>query len=386
MFLYLVIDVIAVVMLGFLVILAKFQKSVRNVNLHIGKNQKQDLEKVKRKMEKADYSSAIKLRNKSWENNRYIPSWVDINGVDIDHFCTRPDIAKLCWENLYNYLKKEKVDLSQYQFIEPSAGLGAFYNLLPKGRRIGIDIVKSNSNFIQQDFLSWQPKNKKQKYICVGNPPFGYRAWLALAFVNHAGLFSDYIAFIVPMAFQSDGKSNVKDRVNGFHLVHSSPLPADSFVDINGKIVKVNALWQIWKRGNVIKPIEKTCDNYLDLFTVDMRKERKCGHNRLHEADFFLQRTFYTEPPKLVKSFDQVKYVCGYGLVIKQNKNDVLKALKNTDWRVYSNLASHNCRHISMGHIRKALIDVGFIDNEIQIRITSDDTNYKPIKIINQNC
>jgi len=25
----------------------------------------------------------------------------------------------------------------------------------------------------------------------VGNPPFGYRAWLALAFVNRAALFAD---------------------------------------------------------------------------------------------------------------------------------------------------------------------------------------------------
>lgn len=337
-------------------------------------------------MEKTEYSSAIKIRNKSWKKNEYIPDWVNIEEVDIDHFCTRLDIAKLCWENLCKYLAGENVDLSQYKFIEPSAGLGAFYDLLPKKRRIGIDIVKSNPDFIQQDFLSWQPENKKQKYICVGNPPFGYRAWLALAFVNHASLFSDYIAFIVPMAFQSNGKSNVKDRIKNFHLVHQSSLPADSFIDINGKPVKVNALWQIWKKGKVIKPIEKTCDNYLDLFTVDMRKERKCGHKRLHEADFFLQRTFYTEPPKLVKSFDQVKYVCGYGIIIKKNRDKVLKILQNADWNIYSNLASHNCRHISMEHIRKALINAGFIDNEVQIKIDVYGTNNRPLSFINKNC
>ena len=330
-----------------------------------------------------EYLSAIKIRNNYWKNNKYIPNWVDINEVDLDHFCTRPEVAKSCWDIFIQYLKKENIDLSKYKFIEPSAGVGAFYDLLPKNRRIGIDIVKSNPDFIQKDFLSWQPEDKNQKYICVGNPPFGYRAWLALAFVNHAGLFSNYIGFIVPMAFQSNGKSNVKDRIKNFHLVHQSSLPANSFIDVNEKPVKVNALWQIWKKGKARKLIEKTCNEYIDLFTVDMRKERKCGHKRLHEADFFLQRTFYTKPPNLVKDFNEVKYVCGYGIVFKKNRDKVLKTLQNADWKVYSNLASHNCRHISMEHIRKVLIEAGLIDKEVQVKL--NDPRNRPISFADKD-
>jgi len=314
-------------------------------------------------MTEIDRDSAIKIRNKAWQNNSNIPSWVNINEVDLDHFCTRPDVAKSCWHKFRKYLKKEKLNLAEYTFIEPSAGLGAFYNLLPDGRRIGIDVVKGNPEFIQQDFLSWRPSEEK-KYIVVGNPPFGYRAWLALAFLNHAGAFADYIGFIVPMAFQSNGKSNVKDRVKGFHLVHQSKLPVNVFIDVNGKSVKVNALWQIWKKGNGIKKAEKTCNSYIELFTVDLRKERKCGHKRMNQADFFLQRTFYTDPPKLVKTFSEVKYVCGYGIIIKKDRGRVLKVLSNADWKVFSNLASHNCRHISMEHIRKALINSGLMDKK----------------------
>jgi len=332
-------------------------------------------------MEKIDIDSAIKFRNKKWQDNKYIPKWVNIEEVDLDHFCTRPEVAKVCWDKFLKYLKKEKVNLSEYTFIEPSAGLGAFYDLLPKDRRIGIDIVKGNPEFIQQDFLSWQPEDKSKKYICVGNPPFGYRAWLALSFVNHAEKFSDYIAFIVPMAFQSNGKSNIKDRIKSFHLVHQSSLPIDSFIDVDDKIVKVNALFQIWKKGKVKKKIEKTCSEYIDLFTVDMRKERKCGHQRLHEADFFLQRSFFNEPPKLVKSFSEVKYVCGYGIILKKDKSKVLEVLKNTDWRKFNNLASHNVKHISMEHIRKALLNAGFIDKERKDKqITLND---KPHRAIN---
>jgi len=306
---------------------------------------------------------ATQVRNKSWMTSQYIPTWVNIDDVGLDQFFTRPSVAKDCWKSLSNYIKMSGAKMAHYKFVEPSAGLGAFYDLLPEGKRIGIDVAQFRPEFVQHDFLSWTPILNGYSYACIGNPPFGYRAWLALAFLNHAAMFCDYVGFIVPMAFQSRGKSNVQDRVAGLHLVHSSPLPADSFVDANGNILRVNTLWQIWARepGKKIDG-PKTCDQYIDLFTVDMRKERLCGQKRIHEADFFLQRTFYTDPPSLVTSFDQVKYVCGYGIVIKRNMHKVLQALKNADWKKHSNLASHNCRHISMCHIRAALTDAGIID------------------------
>ncbi|MDE0090767.1 MAG: hypothetical protein OXP12_05380 [Thaumarchaeota archaeon] len=212
--------------------------------------------------------------------------------------------------------------------------------------------------------MSWSPKNKYGHYITVGNPPFGYRAWQALAFVNHAATFSDYIGMILPMAFQSEGKGSPKHRVRGAQLLHSKPLPPDSFVDEYGRAIKVNALWQVWRRGiNHRQAEENTCDTWIDLFTVDVRKERLCGQERLGEADWFLQRTYFGQPPSLVRDFSKVRYGCGYGIVIKRRKRDITRVLNNTDWRKYSNLAMHNCRHISMCHIRQAIIDNGFVDN-----------------------
>ena len=231
--------------------------------------------------------SAIELRNKTWVKSNYIPKWVEIENVGLDQFFTRPIIAKQCWTSLCNYMVSDGADISYYNFVEPSAGLGVFYDLLPENRRIGIDVASFRTDYIQQDFLSWMPKKNGYGYACVGNPPFGYRAWLALIFLNHAALFSDYVGFILPMGFQSRGKSNLIDRVRGLYLVHSSPLPADSFVDVDGKTIKINALWQIWARKkNGKNPNIPTCDKYIDLFTVDMRKERLCGQKRLHEADF----------------------------------------------------------------------------------------------------
>ena len=300
-------------------------------------------------------------RNRAWENCSLIPTWVDRESVGLDRFYTRPEVAKECSEDLYEVMREDYADLSNYHFIDPGAGTGVFYDLMPAGRRIGIDLLPARPEFIAHDYLTWTPTSGR-KYAVLGNPPFGYRAWLALAFVNHSAQFADYMGLILPMAFQSDGKGSPKHRVRGAELVHSSPLSADAFVDRSGNAVKLNALWQVWRRGvNNIPPLQ-TCDDWIDLFTVDNRKERLCGQARLHEADFFLQRTYYGEPPKLVTDFAEVRYGCGYGIVLKKEAETIAELLAATDWTEYSNLAMHNCRHISMYHIRQAVIHGGFTD------------------------
>lgn len=301
-------------------------------------------------------------RNRAWERCPLIPSWVKREGVGLDCFYTRPEVATECSENLYTVMREDFADLGNYHFIDPGAGKGVFYDLMPAGRRIGIDILPARSEFIDHDYLTWAP-NSRQHYAVLGNPPFGYRAWLALAFINHSAQFADYMGLILPMAFQSDGKGSPKHRVQGAQLIHSDSLPSDAFVDQNGNSVKINALWQIWRRGVNNIPPPQTCNDWLDLFTVDIRKERLCGQTRLNEADFFLQRTYYGEPPKLVKDFSEVRYGCGYGIVLKKEPDAIEQLLNKIDWREYSNLAMHNCRHISMYHIRQAVIHGGFTDD-----------------------
>ncbi len=306
---------------------------------------------------------ALSLRNSIWQNDKQIPKWVDIETVDLDQFFTKPEIANHCYNKFISFLKEKNMDFDDLHFLEPSAGNGSFFKLLPDGNKTGLDIMPLSKGICEADFLSWEPRNTKKQIVTIGNPPFGYRSWLALAFINHAAKFSKYIGFILPMAFQSEGKGSPKYRVKGMRLVSSELLPKNSFMNTEGRTVQVNGLWQIWERGENQMPVQKKCSSYIELFTVDQRKERLCGHNRMHEADYFLQRTFYGEPPTLVKNFSDVKYVCGYGIVIKNNKSRVLEILNNTDWIDYSNLATHNCRHISMYHIQKALTDQGLIDD-----------------------
>ena len=307
-------------------------------------------------------SNAVALRNTSWRDNPDIPRWVEINSVGLDRFFTKQKIAGYYYDLFLDFLKKEAVNLDEYKFVEPAAGNGSFFKLLPKTSRIGLDLMPLDPAIRQQDFLTWKPTAKDKNYIFIGNPPFGYRGWLALAFMNHVAKFAAYAGFILPMAFQSDGKGSPKNRVTGMTLVHSEVIPADSFYTPENKTVRINALWQIWKKGNATSQDTKTCRQWLDLFTVDFRKERRCGQTRIQDADYFLQRTFYNTPPQLVTCFSKVKYTCGYGLIIKKDKDRVLDSLKTVDWMRYSNLAAHHCRHISMYHIQKVLTDNGFHD------------------------
>jgi len=66
-------------------------------------------------------------------------------------------------------------------------------------------------------------------------------------------------------------------------------------------------------------------------------------------------------PPTLVRNFDEVRYGCGYGIVLKKQKRRLTEALRRIDWRTHSNLAAHNCRHIGMEHIHAALVAEGFV-------------------------
>ena len=68
----------------------------------------------------------------------------------MDQFYTKMEISKKCWKTLQN-----KVNIKDFNwFIEPSAGTGNFYKLLPIGKRRGIDIDPKYPGVIQMDYLT----------------------------------------------------------------------------------------------------------------------------------------------------------------------------------------------------------------------------------------
>ncbi len=270
-----------------------------------------------------------------------------------DKFYTNHDTAVYCYKSFLKIAKQYNFDLDEYIFLEPSAGDGAFYNLLPEDKRIGIDIKPEGKGIIKMDFFDYRPQPDK-KYVTIGNPPFGVRAWLALAFINRASTFSDLVGFILPMYFNSDGKGSAKNRVKRLTLLHSEELPSDIFH--NGAPVKINTVWQVWGKvkNNIVK--QKTYKSDIEIYTVCSIPARRCGLDKLEQYSFFIPSTFYREV-KICKKFEDVKYGSGYGLIVRNNKTQIENYLNNVDWNKYSTRATNHCRHIGKSHIVRALID-----------------------------
>lgn len=135
----------------------------------------------------------------------------------LDQFYTRPNIAEYCY-----FIIRLYVDIFDI-VLEPSAGGGAFFNLLPKDKRQGIDIDPRCEHVMKADFLEFKPIATGVKYLVVGNPPFGRVSSLAVQFFNKASEFAQMIAFIVPRTFK---KVSLQNRLNmDFHLIYNEDLP-----------------------------------------------------------------------------------------------------------------------------------------------------------------
>lgn len=296
------------------------------------------------------------------KNNRRItelPHYAINKSVPEDSFYTNKDTAKHCYNTFLQIADKHKLNLNNYTFIEPSAGDGCFFDLLPQNRRIGLDIQSSRSDIIKADFLQWYPPSGN--YIVIGNPPFGHRGAYALAFVNRAFLFAELVVFILPMSFYSNGKGTNMKRVRNAQLLHSESLKHESFRQPgNGEPVSVKTVFQVWQKGDGTAVFsDYDVSEFVDIYTVCSAPTRRCGMDKLNAYDCYIASTFYRDI-HIVKTFDQVNYGSGYGIIIKRKRREVRKALENADWLKYCSDATNHCKHIRMHSIRQCLGESGF--------------------------
>ena len=160
---------------------------------------------------------------------------------ELDQFYTHPAIAQACFDQLLRAIPPSPDAI----FLEPSAGNGAFFNLMPADRRLGFDLEPRCPDVQLQDFLAYTWPADHSRTITVGNPPFGKNASLAVAFFNHAAKFSETVAFIVPKTFRK--ASLIKRLDKNFKLLHDNELPADAFL-FQGRPYNVPCCFQIWVR------------------------------------------------------------------------------------------------------------------------------------------
>lgn len=166
----------------------------------------------------------------------------------VDRFYTKPAVARRCWRTLAAALPElTSRRIADLFFVEPSAGAGVFYDLLPPSNRIGVDIMPRRADIIRRDFLAWDylPR-RRQDVVVVGNPPFGKRGALAVRFVNHAATLADTVAFILPVSFR---KYLIHKQLDSdLRLMRAAPLPRASFCTERQADYAVNTEFQIWTR------------------------------------------------------------------------------------------------------------------------------------------
>ena len=287
-----------------------------------------------------------------------LPHYAISKSLPADSYFTSRKTAEKCFAFV-----KDTINVNDYTFIEPSAGEGSFYDLLPEDRRIGIELHSRRPEFIQQDYLTWYPpSNSDKKYMVIGNPPFGVRGAYALAFINRSFLFCDYVAFILPMSFYSNGKGTNMRRVKDAHLIFSKILEQEEFYSPdNNKKIQVNALFQIWKKGigESIFPDYDVSD-YVNIYTVCNSPDRLCGMDKLDQYDFFVSGGFFGNTLSAVYNFDDLKYGSGYGIIIKNKKDEIMNEIKKVNWNDYSSFATNSCKHIRKYSIEHCLFDLGF--------------------------
>ena len=133
--------------------------------------------------------------------------------------------------------------------MEPSAGEGCFLDLLPAGRRIGIDIDPRRPGIVRHDFLTWPFEDTiedPRHTVVVGNPPFGHRSRLAIRFFNRAAAMANTIAFVVPVQFRK--YSVHKNLRPGFRWIAAMELAGPAFYTPDEPDYRLNAEFQVWTR------------------------------------------------------------------------------------------------------------------------------------------
>jgi len=285
------------------------------------------------------------------QNNQQItelPHYAVNKSLPADSYFTSADTAKKCLDILYSL-----IDPKDYRFIEPSAGSGVFYDMLPENK-IGIELHGRRDEFIKQDFLTWYPSTEEPT-ITVGNPPFGHRGAYALAFINRSLLFSDYVAFILPMSFHSNGKGSNMKRVSNGHLIHSQVLEKETYISPDsGEEIKINTLFQVWKRGEgpcLFQDYNVT--DTADIYTVCSAPDRLCGLDKIGQYDLYVASSYFGNSLRSVTKFDDVKYGSGYGIILKDKS--LLNKLLNVEWNDYAYLATNSCKHIRKYSIQRCI-------------------------------
>jgi hypothetical protein len=270
-----------------------------------------------------------------------------------DQFFTPLETAQNCFQLFIDTIKMYDEKPRDFKYIEPSAGDGSFLKVLPPDT-IALDIEPRHPSVIEGDYLKWTP-NEINNYVVFGNPPFGLRGHTALKFINHSYNFADYVCFILPQLFESDGKGVPRKRVKGYNLIFSTKLNSN-FYEPDGNLIKINTIFQIWskKHNNNLYDIKDYTNEKMKIYSMSDGGTVSTTRNKnmIGKCDVYIPSTcFGKENMKCYMKFEELPGKKGYGIVFKDNKINMINKMLNIEWNKIAFLSTNSAYNLRSSQI-----------------------------------
>jgi hypothetical protein len=270
-----------------------------------------------------------------------------------DQFFTPVETALNCFNIFIDVIKTFGENPNDFKYIEPSAGDGRFLQVLPADT-IALDIEPRHPSIINADYLNWYP-SENHNFVVFGNPPFGLRGHTALKFINHSFDFADYVCFILPQLFESDGKGVPRKRVKGYNLIHSTKLISD-FYEPCGNRIKINTIFQIWSKNhtnNVYDIIDYTNDK-MKIYSMSDGGTISTTRNKdmIGKCDIYIPSTcFGKENMKCYMNFEDLPGKKGYGIVFTNDKSVMIEKMLFIQWDTIAFLSTNSAYNLRSSQI-----------------------------------
>ena len=91
---------------------------------------------------------AIRYRDEQWNTHG-----MALENADLDLFTTDIRVAGQCCRNMFETMRTDGADPTQYRWIEPSAGKGPFLKRLAPDT-IALDVLSRHPNVVRAEFLT----------------------------------------------------------------------------------------------------------------------------------------------------------------------------------------------------------------------------------------
>ena len=279
-----------------------------------------------------------------------------------DQFFTPQPTVEYCVKKSKEILLSLGEELDDILFIEPSAGDGAFLSHLPKDQTLAMDIERRARGIFERDFLSFKPDfdTGSKTVVLIGNPPFGLRGNLALRFMNHACDFVDYVCFILPQLFESDGKGAPRKRVKGLNLYHSESLKTD-FYDPENRNIPVKVIFQVWAKNHTNEEftITDSKSKRAKVYSLSLGSTSSQIRNKhmIGNCDVYLPSTCYGESKmKAYSCFEELPGKKGYGIVLLEDDKDQLrKEMLELNWAEKAFLSTNSALNLRTSMINQVI-------------------------------